>query len=134
MRRIAGALLFMVIVSGCARNAPPSLTPTGVVTYQANQALLVLDNIQRSAIGLNKIERCDQATPPVCRKLLSDANTRLTIDIVADGVNTIRAVPAGWKATTVAALKAIAGRLDAEGQKIIAAYVDAANQILQSIV
>lgn len=125
-------VIALVITAGCAQKAPPSLSPAGVVTWQANQALLVLDSVQHSAIGLNKIQRCDAAQ--VCKPMLSDANTRLVIDIVADSVNTIRAVPSGWKATTVAGLRAVSSRLDAEGQQVIAAYVQAGLTVLESIV
>lgn len=124
-------IVALVVMSGCADKAPPSLSPAGVKVWQANEALLVLDTVQKSAIGLNKIQKC--TTPDVCTPLLSDNNTEIVINAVASGVRTIRAVPDGWKASTTAALNEISQRLDAAGKTVFVSYVSAAAQILAGI-
>lgn len=125
-------LLFALCLSlsACASKAPSSLSPAGVRIWQADQAVVALGTVQHVAIGLNAIQKCD---PAPCHPLLSNANTGIVIDAVTDGVNTIKAIPSGWKATAMAALDRIAGRLDAAGQSDLAAYVEAARAVLNGV-
>jgi len=121
---IALALLGVV---ACGKPAPGSLSPAGVRIWQADQAVVALGETQRIAIGLNGVKVCD---PAPCHPLLSDTNTRIVIDAVSDGIGTIHQVPAGWKATGLAALDRIVARLDAAGKTTLASYVDAARALL----
>src|SRR5678815_2671016 len=134
MQRLKTTVIaFAIVAAGCASKAPPSLSPAGVKIWQANEALLVLDMLQKSAIGLNDIQRCEAPPSTTCRPLLADNNTRVVIDVVADAVRTIRKVPDGWKATASAALSTVATRLDAAGKTVLSEYLKAANTILTSI-
>jgi hypothetical protein len=62
--------------------------------------------------------------------LLSDRNTGIVVDAVTDGLTTLRALPAGWKATTVAVLDRIQIRLDAAGLTKFTPYLTAGRSAL----
>jgi len=123
-------VLFALVVTACASNAPPSLTPAGVKIWQANEAVIALGTMQRAAIGLNDIEVCQ---PEPCRPLLSDANTRKVIDGVEVGVKTITAVPSGWQIAASTALKEVSDNLDAAGKVKFGPYIEAARTILAAL-
>lgn len=127
---LIGTLLWAIMLSGCAAQAPPSLSPTGVRIYQANQALLVLDMIQRSAIGLNRIQICE---PAPCRPMLSDDDTRQVIDTVAIGVKAIQVAPAVWKVQATSTLNEVSSHVGLEGRKTLSQYVNAGLQLLLGI-
>ncbi len=122
-------VLALLALSACARNAPISLSPAGVVLWQADAAVVALGTVQTSAIGLNKIQVCN---PAPCHPLLSDNATRGVIDAVTDGVNTIRHVPAGWKGTALATLDVTERRLDAAGITQLRPYLIAARAALST--
>jgi hypothetical protein len=128
MTRYICAVL-VVFVVGCAK-ASPTLTPTGARAWQANEAVLAINQLQSAAIGLNRIQVCP---PAPCHPLLSDANTRLVGNTATSARNTIDAVPAGWKATAQAALTQIAAQLDAAGRTQLAAYLTAANSVVSAL-
>lgn len=126
-------MLVVVLVFGGCASTPPSLSPAGVISYQANEAVLIIGQTQNAAIELNKIQRCEPAPSVVCTPLLSDRNTGVVVDAATDGLTTLRAVPAGWRATTSAAIDRIAMRLDAAGQAKFSAYLQAARSMLAAI-
>jgi len=123
-------LLVALACAGCAK-APPNLTPAGVVVWQANEATVILGNVQRTAIGLNGVQRCEIPRP--CEPLFSDRNTGIVVDVVTDGLLTLRAVPSGWRATTSEALNRVAMRLDEAGRTKIAGYLQAAREAVEAI-
>jgi hypothetical protein len=125
-------LTFLLLVSGCAK-APPTLAPDAVATWQAHEAVLIVANVQRAAIGLNGIQKCDADTPPVCASLVSDHNTKIVGTATSSAIRTIRQYPNGWKATATEALDSIAKHLDAAGLEKIAAYLNAARLLLGAI-
>ena len=134
MRQLkAGLIVFVLVAGGCASKAPPSLSPAGVKIWQANEALLVLDTLQHSAIGMNNIQQCEEPPSEICRPLLSDASTKIVIDGVADAVYSIRRVPDGWKLTTTTALNSISSRLDVSGRNKLAEYIRAASVIISGL-
>jgi hypothetical protein len=122
-------LVLLVLSLGCAK-APPTLTPVGARAWQANEAVLAINQLQTAAIGLNKIQVCP---PDPCHPLLSEANTRLVGNTATSARDAIDVAPAGWKATAQAALTMIAAQLDAAGKQTLAAYLTAANAVITSI-
>ena len=78
MKRIL-ITLTLIGALGCASKAPPSLSPAGVVVWQANEVAVAIGLVQTGAINLNKVQVCD---PTPCHPLLSDANTRIVVDAV----------------------------------------------------
>ena len=123
-------LIVCLSLSACASKAPPTLEPGALPIWQANEVQLAFGTLQRTAIGLNGIQRCD---PGPCHPLLSDANTRLVIDGTADVVLTLRSVPSGWKATAMAAVDRITQRLDAAGQAKLSTYLRAITALVEAL-
>ncbi len=120
-------LVALILSMGCASHAPATLTPTGVVVWQANEVAVGVGLVQTAAINLNKVQVCD---PLPCHPLLSDANTRVVVDAVTDGIQTLKAVPAGWKATGTTIVDRIDQRLDTAGQSKLKAYTAAVRAII----
>lgn len=130
IRRRFLTVSLVVLLSSCAGKAPVGLDPAAIKIWEANEAAVGLGTLQHAAIELNKVQQCD---PAPCHPLLSDANTRIVVEAVTDGLTTIRAVPSGWKATAGAALDRVEQRLDAAGKTKLAAYVAAARSILTTL-
>lgn len=138
---ILGLVLVAVLATGCAAKAPSSLTPAGVRAWQANQAVLALNTVQRGAIGLNAIERCDtvviaadgQAEDANCRPLVSDRNTRLVIDVHAQAVTSIAEAPSSWWVVATEALVRIRNGLDADGRTTLAEWLDFARVLMEDL-
>src|SRR5678809_427812 len=123
-------LVLFVFSLGCAKT-PPTLTPVGARAWQANEAVLALNQLQSAAIGLNQIQVCP---PTPCHSVLSDANTRTVVVTTTSARNAIGAAPASWKAVAQSGLTQIAMQLDAAGKTTLAAYLTAANAIVTSLV
>lgn len=124
----------LTLLAGCAKDAPPSLTPAGVVTWQANEAVVAVGTLQRVAIELNGVKVCQP--PPddaKCSPLLSDRNTRTVIDAVAVALNTIKQVPNGWKATALTALEKIRAELAGDDRRKLDPYIEAARTVVNAI-
>lgn len=129
MRKLVTALVLALTVA-CAKT-PPNLDPTGALTFQANEAVVAVGTVQHAAIQLNEVRVCDAAA--VCTPLLSDANTRIVVEASTDALTTIRKVPSGWKATSLAAMERIQLRLDAAGKEKLSVYVTAAITIINAL-
>lgn len=124
MRTILLSLLVVGFV-GCAGNRPPNLTPEQLALYRADDALVAIGTVQHAAIELNKIKTCTSATPPVCTPtIMSDRNTGIIVDAVADAVPVIVATPEGWRAAVSALLERVQSRLDAAGLTRVRPYLD----------
>ena len=129
MQRILIALA-LVVVTACAGKAPPNIAPADVGIWQADQAQVVLGTLQHVAIGLNAINKCNTAAPPVCVPLLDDENTGIVVDAVTDAIIVIQATPDGWRAALSAGLARLDARLDAAGKSDLKGYLDAARAYL----
>jgi len=126
----------LLLSSSCASQAPPNLTPGSEVRlWQANETAVALGTLQHVVIELNKVIVCPElpAIAPPCHPLVSDDNTRIVIDAVADGLTTLRRVPDGWRETGLAAIVRVENRLDAAGMGRIRVYVTAARAAITSI-
>jgi hypothetical protein len=125
------ALVLALVLSSaaCAAKAPPSLSPVGVRSWQANEAVLAFGVVQSAAIGLNGVTICD----PTCRPALSDANTRRVIQIVRDTVQTIDVTPAGWQALASTGLMKLEHELDAAGHTKLTPYLVAARAAIGAL-
>lgn len=117
---LAGVLA--IGVSGCGKQ-PPSLSPAGAGTWRANQAVLIVNTVQRTAINANE-------TVP---QLLSNANTRIVVDVASAARKTIAQTPTGWRETTTTALDQIRARLDVAGRTQMAAWLTLAATMVQEI-
>lgn len=122
--------LLLLTTPACASKAPPGLSPVGVRVWQANEAVVALGTAQHAAIELNKIQVCE---PAPCHPLLSTRNTGVVVDAVTLALTTLRAVPDGWRATSLAALDTIIAKLDADGKTRFASYLTAARTIINAI-
>jgi hypothetical protein len=118
----------LLLASSCGK-APVTLSPAGIQDYRANQAVIAVGTLQRTAIALNAVQVCE----PACRPLLSDQNTRTVIDAVEVSLKTIQAVPSGWRVAADTALSEISGKLDARGLATLQPYVTAARTVLASL-
>lgn len=129
MKRLIVFLVLALAVS-CASKAPPDLTPTGVRYWQGNEAVVAIGTFQHAAIELNKLQVCD---PAPCHPLLSDKNTGVVVDGVTVTLTTMRAAPAGWRATALAFLDQVVVKLDEAGRTKLAGYVLAARAVINAI-
>lgn len=122
----------VTLTAGCPGNPPPSLSPEGVKYWKANEAAVHIGTLQRAAIGLNGVQRCDAAGTN-CSPVLSNANTRRVIDAVEVALKTLRAAPEGWRPATNAALDAIEQQLDNAGLLTLKIYIQSARQLLDAL-
>ena len=120
------ALVLALVVSGCAK-APVSLDPASQRIWQADQAVVVVGNVQDVAIKLNGVKKADG------QPVLSDNNTRVVVETTVSTLKVIRARPDGWKIEALTALSEISMRLDAAGKTTLKAYIDAARNILSDL-
>lgn len=126
------SVLVLALSFACSSNPPPaSLSGPGVIAYQANRVGTALGTVQHAAIELNKLQVC--TAPDPCRPVLSDANTKVVVDVVTDAVTTLKATPSGWKPTADQALTTIESRLDAAGKGQIGAYLATVRTIMNTI-
>lgn len=128
MRRSRTVLLLLLLAASCAK-APASLSPAGIRDYHANEVVVSLGTIQRTAIALNAVQVCE---PAPCHPLFSDRNTRTVIDAVEVSLRTIHAAPAGWKAAAQTALATMRANVDAAGLAKLQPYLLAAQTVLES--
>ncbi len=128
-KRVMMFAAVLLLASGCAK-APPSLTPAGVRDWQANEVVVAIGTLQRTAIALNGVQVCD---PTPCKPLFSDANTRTVIDAVEVALRTIQAAPAGWRIAADTALTNITTKVDAAGLPKLQPYIAAARAVMDSI-
>jgi hypothetical protein len=132
-RRVALVVLVLVM-SACANKAPASLSPVGVRYWQGDEAVVALGTLQHVAIQLNGVEICAAApAPPDCHPAVSRKNTEVVVDVVTVALTTMKAAPAGWKATSLTALDQIADKLDAAGQTQLAGYLSAVRTIIDAL-
>lgn len=124
MKRLLLAFLLVGLV-GCAHR-PPNLTPAQLALYRADDALVAIGIVQNAAIQLNKIKTCSGDMPPVCTStVMSDRNTRIVVDAVADAVPVILATPEGWRSATLVLIERVEARLDAAGLTRVRPYLEA---------
>ena len=124
-------ILLLVVLAACAK-APPDLPAADLLLFKADQAQVAIGTAQHAAIELNKIKVCPTG-PTSCHPLLSDANTKIVIDAVANAVKAIQAVPNGWLATSHTVLATITQRLDQAGKTTFGSYVTAAGAIIDAL-
>jgi len=130
-RRIGPLIVVTLLLTvSCAGNKPPNLTPDVLPIWQANESIVAIGMFQEATIGLNSIQVCE---PLPCHPLVSDDNTRKVVTGTTSAIRTIRQLPNGWRATSIAALLEIEQQLDAAGKTKLAAYLQAARLILGGI-
>jgi len=130
MKRIALVVALLFVLPSCASKAPASLTPAGVIVWQANEVTVGLGTLQHVAIGLNEVQMCE---PLPCHPLLSTNNTGIVVDAVTDGLTALKKVPEGWRATGLEAIQRIEARLDAAGKTKLSAYLAAARTVVENL-
>ena len=127
--RTAALLSVVCLMAGCVKPSP-NLSPAGQRLHQATEIVVAINAFQKASIELNAIQVCE---PLPCRPLLSDRNTGIVVDAVADALTTIRAVPDGWRATTIALLDRVTMRLDAAGQERLVRYLELVRAVLGAV-
>lgn len=125
-------VIAVILLSTCAK-APSTLSPVGQRTYQANQAVVAIGTLQHAAIELNKVQVCVPPPDGKCHPLLSDNDTGIVVDAVANALTVVKQVPDGWKPTFTQALATISQRLSQAGKPQLAAYITAVNTVLNSL-
>lgn len=131
--RLAGVLVALVLFSGCAAHKPPpSLSGAGVYAWQANEALVALDTVMRSAIALNEVQVCG-GVPITCHPALSEQNTRVVVQAVRSGAIILGSAPAGWQTVSVTVIDQVSYYMDESGKKTLKPYLDAARIVIQSL-
>jgi len=90
------ALVALLGTIGC-QPPPPDLTPDAQAAFQATRVVMVLDVVRDAAIAAH-----DQVPP-----LMTTNDTRSVVLWHKTAVQTIRAVPIGWKPTVMAGLYAL---------------------------
>jgi hypothetical protein len=126
-------VLSLVLFSGCAAHKPPpSLSGAGVAAWQANEALVALDTVMRSAIALNEVQVCG-GTPITCHPALSEQNTRVVVQAVRSGAIILGSAPGGWPTVAVTVLDQVNYYMDENGRKTLKPYIDAARIVVQAL-
>lgn len=127
--RIHIAALFVVsmllpaaalVQQGCAK-APPTLSPAGRAAFQAQQAVRVLDVIRDFAVAAN-----DQTPPVIARN-----DMRRVVEVHAQIVRTIRAVPDGWKPVALTALDQLKADVSAASWQRLQPYIALLKVVIQ---
>ena len=96
MRRLILILVLAINLVGC-QPPPPDLTPDAKLAFQATRVVAVLDVLRDGAIAAN------EQVPP----LMTTNDTRNVVLWHKTAVQTIRAVPSGWKPAVMAGLYAL---------------------------
>ena len=96
MRRLIVFLVLVINLVGC-QPPPPDLTPDAKLAFQATRVVMVLDVVRDAAIAAN------EQVPP----LMTTNDTRNVVLWHKTSVQTIRAVPSGWKPAVMAGLYAL---------------------------
>ena len=120
--RHAAAAVMIIALVGCARPQPdPVLTPGTVRAWQANQAVIALGDVQRTAITYHSAA------------MLSEANTRVVVEAVTPALERIKAAPPSWKPVGLGALTTIDKGLDGNGRERMDVHVAKARSTLNGL-
>lgn len=131
LRRRMAPFLVILLATGCAKPSP-TLTPTGVRAYYADEAVVALGTLQHTVIELNGIKFC-QPQPCTPVPLVSTANTRKVIDVISPAIKTLRTAPADWQVTANTAIDEVGKVLDEAGRGKLRSYLEAAKLVLNAI-
>lgn len=127
------SFLFLILLVGCARNAPPNLPPSALKVWQANEVVNVVGAVERAAIAFNSQTVCSEDPVPVCAPMLSTANTRIVVIACNAAIRAIAAYPDGWHASGLAAVTQIETNLGASGQTRLLPYLSAVRLVLANL-
>jgi hypothetical protein len=105
----------------CA-SAPPSLTPVGVAAFNARRVVKSLDLIR------------DVAVDAEANKVLSTDTTRRVVVFHRSSLETIRAVPNGWKSTVLAAIEEVPKNLPDKERMVLAPYLALTKTLILEVV
>jgi hypothetical protein len=116
-------LLFVFCLSfvSCA-SAPPSLTPTGVTAFNARRVVKSLDLVRDVAIDAE------------ANHVLSTDTTRRVVVFHRSSLQTIRAVPNGWKSVVLAGLEEVPKNLSDKERMVIAPYLALTKTLILEVV
>lgn len=127
MRTISLLLVGLLCIS-CAKN--PSVNSIQPKYWQAKQAADALGALQRTAISLNKIQRCD---PLPCAPLLSENNTRIVVMVVGSTLRVLLNTPEGWRQVSLQAITEVENQLGASAQLKLSTYLQMARSVIEAI-
>ncbi len=115
--------LLVTLTSPSCAKAPPTLSPAGRASFQAIKAVHVLDTIRDVAIA-------GEAQTP---KVFSTSTTRHIVTLHQALVQTIGAVPDGWKPVAAQALVQLQRDLPAAEWTQLAPFVTLLQVIIQEV-
>jgi len=113
-------LVLIVLLQACA-HAPPSLSPSGAVAWQATRVIKEMDVVRDLAVAGNQI------SPP----LISTATTRAIVTWHRSGLIIARQTPAGWTTTLATSLTEVLRDLPPAERQQLTPYTTLLLQILQ---
>lgn len=117
------AIVTLFLLSACAANVPPNLSPAGVAAFQGTRVVKALDVLRDAAVDANA------QIPP----LLSTATTRKVVTYHESAIKTIQAAPSGWAPTVQAGLTEVLKDLPATERQQLAPYVTLAQTLIKEV-
>ena len=103
MKRLT-ILLTLLLMVGCAKKAPPNLTPQATTAFHATRVVKALDLAMDAAMA------AEAQTP----KAISTDSARQIVEFHQMAVRTIHAIPSGWKLTVSTSLDELQNHLGAD--------------------
>lgn len=122
MNRLA-FLLACTLLTACASNAPPNLSPAGQTAFVNTRVIRGLDVLRDIAVDANA------RTPP----LVSTATTQKIVSYHKAALNTIHTLGTGWQATVSTGLEEIVKVLSPAEQHQLQPYVVLARTVIAEV-
>lgn len=123
-RRLPVLVLCLVLFApACAQNAPPNLSPAGVVAWQATKVIKALDVIRDVAVD------AEATAPP----LLSHATMLKIVAWHKAAITTAHAAPAGWGDIIRSSLRSTRDLLSPAERQQLGPYFALAETLLNEV-
>jgi hypothetical protein len=123
-RRLPMLVLCLVLFTpACAQNAPPNLSPAGVVAWQGTKVIKALDVIRDIAVD------AEATAPP----LLSHATMLKIVAWHKAAITTAHAAPAGWSDVIKASLRSTLDLLTPAERQQLSPYFALAETLLNEV-
>jgi hypothetical protein len=123
MRRARSSALLLVLLLAAACYKPATLTPAGVVAFNATRVVKALDVLRDFAVDANA------QTPP----LLTTATTRTVVTYHRAAVSVIGQSPSGWVPIVVAGLEQLQTTIPAPEYQRLAPYVSLVSTLVKEL-
>ena len=123
MIRTASMLALAFLLSGCAHNVPPTLSPAAQAAFQKTRVIKGLDLLRDTAIAANA------QTPP----LLSESTTRRVVLAHQSALRAMQASDVGWVPVVRVAVTGVLEQLPANESALLTPYVSLALSLLNAV-